>query len=513
MFPAVRRHVAALAICVAAVAWWLYPVLTRMSEAVPGAGAGDNVSFVWNVWWTRYALHHSGQSRLLHAASAPSVRREPDPAHAHAASCPGGELDRESGARAERADRRAHPSQFRLHVRPRLQGDPTLPGVAPRRRRLRLVAVRVGPSARTLQPHRRMGDSPDRAGSVGGLRQPVVEEGRTRRNPDWVHRLCGLLLPGLRRRFDGTVSAGRRADHRARSRRLGAVAARRSADSSRASRLRWVDRGVDSRHRRHRVTAVDISGVDTQPDQPALWSLAAGTGVALPVWDAGAADPAVRSRRCEKEFRWPWASPSLPSVILVPLAIRAVSLWHVGGVRVRNDISGAARRPESTSRRWHWAIRSASFYGAGGEPVVRGPERGSRRACRVAGAGGHRFHSSSSSLRCRPVSCQMDADERLSSVSGRWGRIWRSRVVGTAFWLPATLLRWVPRRFQRADSGPCHRCRVFLLRDHVRPRVSRGCWRETRRSGCSRRRSRFCSCSISFHAIPRTTGWNYRRLS
>jgi hypothetical protein len=62
MLSTVGRHAAALAICAIAVAWWLQPVLTRMSVAVPGAGAGDNVSFIWNVWWTRYALQHPGQS-------------------------------------------------------------------------------------------------------------------------------------------------------------------------------------------------------------------------------------------------------------------------------------------------------------------------------------------------------------------------------------------------------------------------------------------------------------------
>ena len=142
MFPAARRHVAALAICVAAVAWWFYPVLTRMSEAVPGAGAGDNVSFVWNVWWTRYALHHSGQSvffspPLLHPFGANlsqhtltllpalTVSWIANPVLAQNVLIVGHIL-----------------LNFRLDVRPRLQGDPTLPGVAPRRHRLRLVAVR-----------------------------------------------------------------------------------------------------------------------------------------------------------------------------------------------------------------------------------------------------------------------------------------------------------------------------------------------------------------------------------
>ncbi len=44
------------------VAWWVLPILTRITDCVPGAGPGDNLAFVWNVWWTRYALTHSGQS-------------------------------------------------------------------------------------------------------------------------------------------------------------------------------------------------------------------------------------------------------------------------------------------------------------------------------------------------------------------------------------------------------------------------------------------------------------------
>ncbi len=43
-------------------AWWLFPVLSNLSSVVPGAGAGDNLTFVWNVWWMRYVLHHPEQT-------------------------------------------------------------------------------------------------------------------------------------------------------------------------------------------------------------------------------------------------------------------------------------------------------------------------------------------------------------------------------------------------------------------------------------------------------------------
>jgi hypothetical protein len=41
---------------------WLLPLLLRLSTALPGTDAGDNVTFVWNLWWMRYVLHHPGYS-------------------------------------------------------------------------------------------------------------------------------------------------------------------------------------------------------------------------------------------------------------------------------------------------------------------------------------------------------------------------------------------------------------------------------------------------------------------
>ena len=57
-----RRHAIALLTLAAITALWLRPVLSRFSTAIPGAGAGDNVTFVWNLWWMRYVLHHPGYS-------------------------------------------------------------------------------------------------------------------------------------------------------------------------------------------------------------------------------------------------------------------------------------------------------------------------------------------------------------------------------------------------------------------------------------------------------------------
>src|SRR4051812_24680656 len=62
MIHALRRHSAAAALCAAAAGWWLWPLLTNIRDAVPGGGPGDNLTFVWNVWWTRFALQHTGFS-------------------------------------------------------------------------------------------------------------------------------------------------------------------------------------------------------------------------------------------------------------------------------------------------------------------------------------------------------------------------------------------------------------------------------------------------------------------
>jgi hypothetical protein len=56
------RHVAPLLLFAIATGCWLWPALRLMDLAVPGNGAGDNLTFVWNTWWTRTAL---GQAHSL----------------------------------------------------------------------------------------------------------------------------------------------------------------------------------------------------------------------------------------------------------------------------------------------------------------------------------------------------------------------------------------------------------------------------------------------------------------
>ena len=59
----ILRHWAIPALTFAAITvWWLFPILANFSGVIPGAGAADNVTFVWNVWWMRYVLHHSGHT-------------------------------------------------------------------------------------------------------------------------------------------------------------------------------------------------------------------------------------------------------------------------------------------------------------------------------------------------------------------------------------------------------------------------------------------------------------------
>jgi hypothetical protein len=58
MWHRARLHVTALTIVAAGVFVWTWPILDHIREAVPGTGPGDNLTFVWNVWWARYALTH-----------------------------------------------------------------------------------------------------------------------------------------------------------------------------------------------------------------------------------------------------------------------------------------------------------------------------------------------------------------------------------------------------------------------------------------------------------------------
>lgn len=59
----VRDHLLALLVFASATALWLLPLVTHFDTHIPG-NAGDNITFVWNVWWMRYVLTHDGLSFL-----------------------------------------------------------------------------------------------------------------------------------------------------------------------------------------------------------------------------------------------------------------------------------------------------------------------------------------------------------------------------------------------------------------------------------------------------------------
>lgn len=52
------RHLWVLPLFAALTVAWLYPVVRQPGTVLPGSGMGDNVTFVWNLWWMRYALIH-----------------------------------------------------------------------------------------------------------------------------------------------------------------------------------------------------------------------------------------------------------------------------------------------------------------------------------------------------------------------------------------------------------------------------------------------------------------------
>ena len=55
-----RRHVAPLLLFTLITIAWLWPVLRHIGLVVPGAGAGDNLAFVWNAWWMHQVLSGGG---------------------------------------------------------------------------------------------------------------------------------------------------------------------------------------------------------------------------------------------------------------------------------------------------------------------------------------------------------------------------------------------------------------------------------------------------------------------
>lgn len=57
------RHLPVIAGFAALTTFWMWPALRAPSTVIPGGGAGDNLTFVWNTWWMQHALA-TGQSPL-----------------------------------------------------------------------------------------------------------------------------------------------------------------------------------------------------------------------------------------------------------------------------------------------------------------------------------------------------------------------------------------------------------------------------------------------------------------
>jgi hypothetical protein len=50
------KHALAILLFSTLTAIWMWPFLASPGDAIPGAGAGDNFLFVWNLWWVRHAI-------------------------------------------------------------------------------------------------------------------------------------------------------------------------------------------------------------------------------------------------------------------------------------------------------------------------------------------------------------------------------------------------------------------------------------------------------------------------
>lgn len=55
-----RRTLADLGLLALLECLWCWPLPLRLARAIPGEGPGDNLSFLWNFWWTRKALATPG---------------------------------------------------------------------------------------------------------------------------------------------------------------------------------------------------------------------------------------------------------------------------------------------------------------------------------------------------------------------------------------------------------------------------------------------------------------------
>ena len=499
MLSTVGRHAAALAICAIAVAWWLQPVLTRMSVAVPGAGAGDNVSFIWNVWWTRYALQHPGQSvfftpLLFHPFGANLTQHTLTLLPALAVSWIDNPVLAQNilivahiflnfasvYALAYRETRRVPPSLLAAvvfgwspFVSAHLQGH------------FNLIAAWVLPltALATLVACERPSW---RSGAFVGILIGCIAY------VDYYYVIYAVALTGLLLLHGALtlerVHAGWASWQRVVIRSLlgllvcdGLIAV-------------WilVTGGTELR-----VPAFRVSMHSLTNPLSAAWLL----GLA---WLCLYAMRVLRIRghASKARERIPIAAGAAMAagVVLVPLAIRALSLWHAGDTHATISVAERARRNRPRNACARQSVQSLlrggrePLYGTAGVDLVEqvawlGPAVITFLAVVM--------------LRCRPIAARWML---TTAVFGVWslGPYLEVAGHGTAFWLPATLLRWVPVVSNARIPGRAivvvylccaimcaHGCAWLLARDPPK-RMSPRCLR-------------FCSCSISFHAIPRTT--------
>ena len=188
---------------------WTFPLVARLSQAIPGA-PGDNLSFLWNFWWTRRALAVPG----LHVFDTAYLFH---PLHVDLALNTHTALNAWIGATLLApwsivtalnvtilaslmlAAWGAYGLALRRSRPPR--------GCPGRRRSVRDVSLSGGASRRPLQPDVGLGAALVRAGLRAGRPPPVVAGDRRGRRLPRRGRLYRLLLRRVPARADRRLAA------------------------------------------------------------------------------------------------------------------------------------------------------------------------------------------------------------------------------------------------------------------------------------------------------------------
>ncbi len=467
-----------------------------MSVAVPGAGAGDNVSFIWNVWWTRYALQHPGQSvfftpLLLHPFGANLTQHTLTLLPALAVSWIDNPVLAQNVlivahiflnfasayALAYRETRRIPPSLLAAvvfgwspFVSAHLQGH------------FNLIAAWVLPltALATLLAC----DRPSwRAGALVGILIGCIAY------VDYYYVIYAVALTGLLLLHGALTLERVHADWAPWQRvvirsLLGLLA----CDGLIAAWI-LVTGGTELRMLAFRVSMHSL----TNP-------LSAGWLLGLACLCVHATRVLrIRGHASKARERIPIAAGAAlaAAVILVPLAIRALSLWYSGEYATQRYLWRSAPAGIDLATlvlgnpfNLFYGTAASRLYEAAGVDLVEqvawlGPAVLAFLAVVIAALPSDR--------------CEMDADDGclwcvvVGAVSGGGGSRHGILAARHAVALGA-------RRLQRPDPWPRHRCRVFVLRDHVCSRVrvavgARPSEADIRRGACVSPRARFRSTS------------------